>query len=69
MPVRLNGHEVATHKTDSGRRYYASCSCGYRSATRTSEDLAAGAAYHHVLSKVREYRRAGVAVPLIHIAS
>jgi hypothetical protein len=64
MAVRLKGHEVRTAK--HGGRWIAHCSCGYTSATRTSEDIAAGAALHHVMKIVGEYRRNGLTPPLVN---
>ena len=66
MPVRLEGHDVSTHPspTSSSGRFFAECSCGYRSTTRINEELAAGAAYHHVMLVIREYRRNGIKPPI-----
>jgi hypothetical protein len=69
MPVRLKGHEVSTHPspTSSSGRYYAECTCGYRSTTAINEDLAAAKAYHHVMSIIRQYKRNGLTPPLIPV--
>ena len=45
-------------------KWWAVCSCGYRSTTRINEELAAGAAYHHVMLVIREYRRNGIKPPI-----
>lgn len=44
---RRSGHFWQVEQTESGARWVASCECGYISATRTTERLALGAAFHH----------------------
>ena len=55
MALKFRGHEVWTESRDrrdefpdSHVKWWAMCSCGYRSTWRGSETIAAGAAYHHL---------------------
>lgn len=49
------GHTDPALFETPGRRWFVTCSCGYRSTTRTSDVLALEAGVHHVLKAAREY--------------
>jgi hypothetical protein len=71
MTLRVKGHEIGTRQSaskSSAGRWFAECSCGYRSSSRTSEDIAAGAALHHVTKVIAEYRRNGITPPVVNVA-
>lgn len=51
------------HKNARGDRFYISCSCGYRSATRTNVALAIEAGQHHLKKAVREFKATGGSIP------
>lgn len=57
------GHTApAVHATPGGR-YFGTCSCGYKSTTRTTFALATDALIHHVLKVVKAARSDGVSLP------
>ena len=54
------GHtDLALFPTKSGRRFFVTCSCGYKSTTRRTEVDALGAAVHHALKAGQEARQNG----------
>lgn len=55
----LPAHVVYVEPTESAARWLAKCSCGYRSSTRINDELAIGAAAHHLRVEEREMRRNG----------
>ena len=62
------GHtDPAMWQTESGRRWFMTCGCGWQSTTKVSEVEALKAGTHHALKAAREYlsshRTAGVSLP------
>lgn len=54
------GHTApAVYPTKSGARFYGTCSCGYRTTTRTSVRLAADGLIHHMYKAIKAARAAG----------
>lgn len=53
------GHRQPAMFETAGGRWFMTCSCGYKSATRTSELLALEAGVHHVRKAVKEAARNG----------
>ncbi len=57
------GHtDPAVFETPGGR-FFATCSCGYQSTTRTSLRLAIEAGIHHALKEAKRAIASGVSVP------
>ena len=59
----LPAHVVYVEPTESGARWSAKCTCGYRSTTRINDALALEAAVHHLRVTEQELRRNGVRLP------
>lgn len=51
------------HKNARGDRFYVTCGCGYRSATRVNVAMAIEAGQHHLRKVVREFKATGAPLP------
>lgn len=54
------GHaDLTVEQTPTGRSWYATCSCGYRSTNKMNSAQATSSAVHHLELVMREYAASG----------
>ncbi len=59
----LGHYRAAVVRKKDGRRFYATCECGYESTTRIDPRDAVGAIEHHREKVLKEYRANGASLP------
>lgn len=63
--LKLLGHFNAAAVRTVQDRYYVTCECGYKSATRTTLRLAVEAIQHHRAKVLKQARTDGVSLPSV----
>ena len=62
IAAQLGHADLSVQQTPAGSKWFAICSCGYRSTNKFTVELATGSAVHHFELVARKYAASGATV-------